>query len=186
VIGVAWVIVRRREGYRRRDAIIEGAMFTLAIAGALINRWATHESDQMNANLTTQLQTEQSQVTSLTLEVAPRHLRPQQVDAIVSAFRGSNDTVTVWRCISMESAIDLMNDFISAFQSAGLKFGPGGVSTQCGSGILVTFNPEDREMLARLEEAFSGAGIHVFGARSKGMRENSFSILVGSRTAQSP
>ncbi len=86
----------------------------------------------------------------------------------------------------MESAIGLMNDFMQAFQNAGLRFGPSGVSTACVKGILVTFNPDDHATLARLEVALGRAGIHVYGQPDKKMKFNSFSILIGSKTPSSP
>lgn len=185
LIGFAWLAARWKEG-ERRDAIVEASMFALALIGGVINRWATYQSDQASSKIASQLQIERGQLAALSQDVAPRHLSSSQMESISSAFAGSGDTVTVWRCISMESAINLMNDFIATFQQARLKFGPGGVSTQCENGILVTFNPTDEATYNRLNAAFQGAGIRVNGQKNASIPKNSFSILIGGKTTQSP
>lgn len=115
-----------------------------------------------------------------------RHLTPGQSAAFTSAFYGSASTVSIWRCISSESAITLMNDFFAAFQRAHLTFDSGGVSTTCGEGIEVTYNPSDQETLQRLEKALTEAGFRFIGHPDNSLKIGHFSLLIGEKSADSP
>lgn len=115
-----------------------------------------------------------------------RHLTVAQVNAFTSAFAGSNEAVSVWRCVSSESAITLMYDFIEAFQRAGMKIETGGVSTECLPGVKVTVNPNDSETINRLLNALTRARIKFYGVQDSSIKVGTFTILIGEKTANSP
>lgn len=126
------------------------------------------------------------QIAALAGEVSPRHLTATQQRAIAAVLRGSGKSVAVWRCISLETAYSLMNDFIATFEAAGLKMDNGGVSTNCGRGILVTLSPQDADTLRLLNAAFHTSHIHVYGALDRNIPIGHFTLLIGTKTATSP
>lgn len=126
------------------------------------------------------------QIAALSAEVSPRHLTAAQQRAIASVLHGSGTAVAVWRCVSLETAYSLMNDFIAAFEAAGLKIENGGVSTDCRTGILVTLNPQDAGTFRLLNAAFHASDIHIYGALDRNVPIGHFTLLIGTKTTTSP
>jgi hypothetical protein len=185
VVAGVWVGLRWKT-HDRRDLVIEASLVGLSFVGAIISRIATAQSDAATATVERQVASLQEQVSSVRSGVDPRHLTPAQDAAIVRDFKGSGATVTIQRCISSESGVTLMNDFLRAFSAAGVTLGPGGVNAMCVTGLLVTYNPSDGPMKSRIEQWLADSKMHASGQTDAGIKSNTFVLLIGSKTESSP
>jgi hypothetical protein len=79
-----------------------------------------------------------------------------------------------------------MNDFLRAFSAAGVALGAGGVNTMCGTGLLITYNPSDTAMKARIEQWLADSKMKASGQPDAAIKAGSFVLLIGSKTANSP